>query len=73
MSSNWDCPIHMNPYIGSYIPSTIQLKKLIIDRVALAKQGDNRIGSVRPSVSQSTLSRLNRLTFDLDIWHGCRP
>ena len=49
-----------------------------IDRIALAKQGDNRIGSVRPSVClsvrpsvcQSTLSRLNRLTFDLIFCMG---
>ncbi len=26
------------------------IRSFIIDRVALAKQGDNRIGSVRPSV-----------------------
>ncbi len=32
-------------------------------------EGDNVLGSVRPSVSQSTLSRLNRLTYDLDIWY----
>ena len=45
----------------------------IIDRVALAKQGDNGIGSVRPSVRLfaylfvclCALSRLNRLTYDL--------
>ncbi len=45
---------------------------LIIDRVALAKQGDNRIGSIHPSICLSvhpsvcvcllTLSHLNRLT-----------
>ncbi len=29
--------------------------------------------SVRPSVRQSTLSRLNRLTYDLDIWYVGRP
>ncbi len=58
---------------------------IIIDREALAKQGDNALGSVRPSVRPSVrlsvrlcvclsaLSRLNRLTFDLDFWYGCRP
>ncbi len=50
---------------------------LIIDRVALAKKGDNALGSVRPSVCPSvcpfTLSCLNRLTFDLDIWCEGRP
>ena len=29
--------------------------------------GDNVLGSVRPSVHPSALSRLNRLTYDLDI------
>ena len=41
----------------------------IID--GIAKQGDNALGSVRPSVCPSVcpsaLSRLNRLTDDLDI------
>ncbi len=44
-------------------------------------EGDNVIGSVRPSVRPfvemcvclSELSCLNRLTFDLDVWHGGRP
>ncbi len=36
-------------------------------------EGDNVLGSVRPSVCLSVLSRPNRLTFDLDIWHGGRP
>ncbi len=29
--------------------------------------------SVRPSVRPSALSRLNRLTYDLDIWYVGRP
>ncbi len=29
--------------------------------------------SVRPSVHPSALSRLNRLTYDLDFWYGVRP
>ncbi len=45
-------------------------KPIFIDRVALAKQGDNVLGSVHLSVCQCALSRLNRLTFDLD---GGRP
>ncbi len=48
-------------------------------------EGDNVLGSVRPSVRpsvcpsvrpsvrQSSLSRLNRLTYDLDIWYVGRP
>ncbi len=39
---------------------------IIIDRIALAKQGDNRFGHIRPSVylsfCQCALSWLNRLT-----------
>ncbi len=39
---------------------------IIIDRVALAKQGDNALGSVRPCVRVSVrlraLSQLNRLS-----------
>ena len=34
---------------------------IFIDRVALAKQGDNILGSVRLSVRQCALSPLNRL------------
>ncbi len=52
---------------------------LFSDRVALAKQGDNALGSIRPSVRLSVrpflgmcvcpseLSYLNCLTYDLDI------
>ncbi len=40
-------------------------------------EGDNALGSVRPSVCPSVrlsvLSRLNRFTCDLDFWHGGRP
>ncbi len=36
-------------------------------------EGDNALGSVRPPVRLSVLSRLNRLTYDLDFWHGGRP
>ncbi len=40
-------------------------------------EGDNALGSVRPSVRPfvclSVLSRVNRLTYDLDFWHGGRP
>ncbi len=35
---------------------------------SLAKQGDNALGSVRPSACPSSLSRLNSLTCYLDIW-----
>ncbi len=49
---------------------------VIIDREALAKQGDNALGSVglsvRLCVCLSAFSRLNRLTFDLDFWYGGR-
>ncbi len=31
-------------------------------------EGDNVLGSVRPSLRLFPLSRLNRLTYDLDIW-----
>ncbi len=40
---------------------------LFIEHVALAEPGDNALGSVRLSVLKLTLSRLNRLTFDLDF------
>ncbi len=68
-------------------PST-EKELIFIDRKALAKQGDNslgHVGSIRPSVHPSVLlsvcvfvclsalSQLNRLTFDLDFWYGCRP
>ncbi len=44
-------------------------------------EGDNALGSVRLSVRPSVclsvclsvLSRLNRLTYDLDFWYGGRP
>ncbi len=40
-------------------------------------EGDNALGSVRPSVRLSVclsvLSLLNRLTYDLDFWYGGRP
>ncbi len=54
----------------------------IIDRVALAKQGNNRFGSVRLSVRSSVcvsvcvlsvLSCLNRLTYDLDFLPRGQP
>ncbi len=52
---------------------------LVIDREALVKQGDNALGSALPAVRlvcllvcMSALSRLNRLTFDLDFWCGGR-
>ena len=45
---------------------------IIIDPEALAKQGDNALGSVCPlvrlCVCLSALSRLKCLTFDLDFW-----
>ncbi len=40
-------------------------------------EGDNVLGCVRPSVCPSVrplpLSRLNRLTYDLEIWYVGRP
>ncbi len=42
--------------------------RLLIDQVALiVKQEDNGLGSIRPSVHQCALSRLNRLTCNLDM------
>ncbi len=43
-------------------------ESLIIDHVALAKQGDNvyLVASVHPC----SLSQLNHSTFDLVIWHA---
>ena len=38
-----------------------------------AKPGDNVLCSIRQSICPSTLSRPNRLTFDLDIWHEGQP
>ena len=54
---------------------------IFIDREALVKQGDIGIGSVRRSVRVwvclsalvSDLSCLNRLTFDIELWHEGRP
>ncbi len=47
------------------------MQPIFIDRVALAKQGDNALGSIRPSVRVSVrlraLSQLNGLTYDIDI------
>ncbi len=40
-------------------------RAIIIDRVALAKQGDYVLGSIHPSVRLWTLSRLDHLTYDL--------
>ena len=40
-----------------------------VNYVALAKQGDNALDSVR----QSVFSCLNCLTYDLDFWYGSRP
>ena len=48
-------------------------RAIFIDHVALAKQGDNRIGSVRLSVRLHALSCLNYLTYDLGFWYGGRP
>ncbi len=39
--------------VANYILTPSYKPLFIIDRVALAKQGDNRIGSVRPSVCPS--------------------
>ena len=36
---------------------------------SLAKQEDNVLGSICPSVCLAALSRLNHLTYDLIIWH----
>ena len=36
-------------------------------------EGDNVLGSVRPSVCPLPLSQLNRLTYDLHLLHGGRP
>ncbi len=42
---------------------------IFIDHVALAKQGE-LVASVRLFVCLRMLSRLIRLTLDLDFWHG---
>ncbi len=42
---------------------------VIIDRVALAKQGDNVLGSVRPSVCVSACLFVRALLFEpFDLW-----
>ena len=46
---------------------------MIIDHIALGKQGDSRFGSVRPSVHLFVFAWLNRLTYNLDFWHTGRP
>ncbi len=49
---------------------------VFIYRIALAKQGDNRIGSVRPSVCVSLGVFVRVVPFEpfhLDFWHGGRP
>ncbi len=46
-------PVDRGPWKTSLSEKNIsfpQQKAVIIDRVALAKQGDNALGSVRPSV-----------------------
>ncbi len=50
---------------------------IFIAYIALAKEGNNALGSVRLSVRFSSvclcaLSRLNLLTYDLPLWHGGR-
>ncbi len=47
------------------------LMNIFIDREA--REIMHLVASVRLSVCLSTLSRLNRLTYDLDFWHGGRP
>ena len=44
-----------------------------LDIYLSAKQGDNALGSVRPSVHPLPLSRLNPLAYDLDIRYVSRP
>ncbi len=41
-------------------------KKIFTDREA--REIMYLVASVRPSVHQSTLSQLNRLTYDIDLW-----
>ncbi len=46
---------------------TIYIRTMLFYYRALS-EGDNVLVSVHPSVCPSTLSLLNRLTYDLDIW-----
>ena len=59
---------------NSLILHNPSLVMLIIDCVALAKQGDNRFGNIHPSVCLFVClyapSCLYCLTYDLDFWHG---
>ena len=42
----------------------------VIDRIALKKQGDNALGSIRPFVCVFVcLCALSCLTYDLDFWY----
>ncbi len=56
-----------------YINLLSREDRFIIDHVALAKQGGNALGSVRPSVCLFVLSQVNDWTFVLDFWHWGRP
>ncbi len=49
------------------------MKQMFIDRIALAKQGDNALGTVRLSVRLFALSWLDCLTYELDCLHRGRP
>ncbi len=55
-------------YISSLCPADIYRPR---------SEGDNALGSVRPSVRLfvclRALSCLNRFTYDLDFWYGGRP
>ncbi len=58
-------------WILAVIACIAQISTLIIDREAreiMYLVASLRL-SVRLSVRQSTLSQLNRLTYDLDIWY----
>ncbi len=48
-------------------------RRLPVSSLSTAKLRDNVPCSVRPSIHQSMLSRLNHVTFDLDFCHGGRP
>ena len=63
----------LSPLCSSTLDSQGTLDLLVINRVGVAKQGYNGLGSICQSGSVSDLSCLNHLTFDLEIWYGNRP
>ncbi len=54
--------------ISNFISLENCLKRHVSITIYHVKQGDNTLGSIRPYVQPSILSRMNCLTYDLDVW-----